>query len=49
MEVPLPADGEYRIEAVYSDAEAEVFVAKDRLACYIPEDMRAVAVLARRI
>lgn len=49
LEVPLPADGEYRIGAVYSDAEANVSVAKDRLICYIPEDMRAVAVLARRI
>lgn len=49
LEVPLPADGEYRIEAVYSDAEANVSVAKGRLTCYIPEDMRAVAVLARRI
>ena len=49
LTVPLPEEGEYRIEAVYSDAEASIFVTKDRLTCYIPEDMRAVAVLARRI
>lgn len=48
LEIPLPADGEYRIEAVYSDAEANVSVAKNRLTCYIPEDMRAVAVLLRK-
>lgn len=48
LEVPLPADREYRIEAVYSDAEADVFVKNGRLICYIPEDMRAVAVLARK-
>ena len=49
LEVPLPADREYQIETVYSDGEADIFVKKDRLICYIPEDMRAVAVLARRI
>lgn len=47
LEVPLPSDREYRIEAVYSDAEADVSVAEGRLTCCIPEDMRAVAVLAR--
>lgn len=49
LEVPLPTDGEYRIETVYSDADADISVKKGRLICYIPEDMRAVAVLARRI
>lgn len=46
LEVPLPEDGTYRIEEVYSDAEADVIVADGRLVCRIPEDMRAVAVLA---
>jgi alpha-galactosidase len=46
LEVPLPEDGTYRVEEVYSDAEADVIVADGRLVCRIPEDMRAVAVLA---
>ncbi len=49
LEVPLPADGTYRIEEVYSDAEADVTVEDGRLVCRIPEDMRAVAVLAVKI
>lgn len=49
LEVPLPADGTYRIEEVYSDAEADVTVEDGRLVCRIPEDMRAVAVLAEKI
>ena len=49
LEVPLPADGTYRIEEVYSDAEADVIVADGRMVCRIPEDMRAVAVLAVKI
>lgn len=49
LEVSLLEDGEYRIEAVYSDAEADVCVTEGKLVCRIPEDMRAVAVLARRI
>lgn len=49
LEVPLPADREYRIEAVYSDAEPDISVSKGKLTCYIPEDMRAVAVFARKI
>lgn len=49
LEVPLPTDGKYRIETVYSDAEADVSVEKGRLICHIPEDMRAVAVLMRKI
>lgn len=49
LEVPLPTDGVYQIETVYSDAEADVLVEKGRLVCRIPEDMRAVAVLARKI
>lgn len=49
MEVPLPSDGTYRIETVYSDADADVRVTEGRLVCHIPEDMRAVAVLVKRI
>lgn len=49
LEVPLPADGTYRIEEVYSDAEADVIVEDGRLVCRIPEDLRAVAVLAGKI
>ena len=49
LEVPLPADGTYRIEEVYSDADADVCVTEGKLVCRIPEDMRAVAVLARKV
>lgn len=49
MEVPLPSDGTYQIETIYSDADADIRVTEGRLVCHIPEDMRAVAVLARRI
>ncbi len=49
LEAPLPADGTYRIEEVYSDADADVFVADGKLTCRIPEDMRAVAVLMRKV
>lgn len=49
LAVPLPEDGEYRIEAVYSDAEADISVKDGSLICYIPEDMRAVAVLLRKV
>ena len=49
LEAPLPADGKYQIEEVYSDAEADVEIANGKLACRIPEDMRAVAVLARKV
>lgn len=49
LEVPLPTDGDYRIETVYSDADAELVVTGGRLTCYIPEDMRAVAVLMKKI
>lgn len=45
LEVPLPADGTYRIEDIYSDAEADISIAGGKLMCRIPEDMRAVAVL----
>lgn len=48
LEVPLPADGDYQVEMIYSDAEAEVSVGKEYLTCRIPEDMRAVAVLLRK-
>lgn len=48
LEVPLPGEGRYRIENVYSDADADVVVAEDRLVCHISEDMRAVAVLLRK-
>ncbi len=47
LEVPLPADSVYQIEEIYSDTEADVHVADGKLVCHIPEDMRAVAVLAR--
>lgn len=49
LEVSLPADREYQIEMVYSDADADISVAKGRITCYIPEDMRAVAVLLKEI
>ena len=48
LEVPLPADGTYRIEDIYSDAEADVGITGGKLLCRIPEDMRAVAVLAKK-
>lgn len=48
LTVPLPNGGDYRIEAVYSDAEAELSVEGGRLTCLIPEDMRAVGVLLRK-
>ena len=45
LAVPLPAaGGAYRIEEVYSDAEADVCIEGTELVCHIPEDMRAVAV-----
>ena len=49
LEVSLPADREYQFEMVYSDADADISVAKGRITCYIPEDMRAVAVLLKEI
>ena len=49
LEVPVPGDGTYRIEEVYSDAEADVRIADGKLVCRIPEDMRAVAVLAKKM
>lgn len=49
LEVPLPTDGTYRIEDIYSDAEADISITDGKLICRIPEDMRAVAVLARKI
>lgn len=49
LEVSLPTDREYQIEMVYSDADADISVAKGRITCYIPEDMRAVAVLLKEI
>ncbi len=48
LEAPLPTDGTYRIEEVYSDAEADVRADDGKLVCRIPEDMRAVAVLAKK-
>lgn len=48
LEVPLPADGTYRIEDIYSDAEADVSITGGKLLCRIPEDMRTVAVLAKK-
>lgn len=48
LEVCLPADGAYRIEDIYSDAEADIRIVDGKLVCRIPEDMRAVAVLARK-
>lgn len=48
LEVPLPKDGDYQIEVIYSDAEAEVSARKGCLTCRIPEDMRAVAILLRK-
>lgn len=49
LEVPLPADGTYRIEDIYSDAEADISMKDGKLMCRIPEDMRAVAVLLQCI
>lgn len=49
LEVALPADKEYQIEEIYSDTPADVSVADGKLVCHIPEDMRAVAILAREI
>lgn len=49
LEASLPADGIYQIEEVYSDAEADVRIADGKIVCRIPEDMRAVAVLARKV
>ena len=49
LEAPLPTDGKYQIEEVYSDAEADVRIADGKIVCRIPEDMRAVAVLARKV
>lgn len=48
LKVPLPNDGDYQIETVYSDAAAEISVEKGQLSCQIPEDMRAVAVLLKK-
>lgn len=48
MEVPLPVDGAYQTEMVYSDMEADVSVKEGKLVCKIQEDMRAVAVLLRK-
>ncbi len=48
LEAPLPADGAYQIEEVYSDAEADIHAADGKLVCHIPEDMRAVAVLMKK-
>lgn len=48
LKVPLPNDGDYQIETVYSDADAEISVEKGQLSCRIPEDMRAVAVLLKK-
>ncbi|MCM1122049.1 MAG: alpha-galactosidase [Eubacterium sp.] len=53
MEAPLPVDkavnGDWRIELVYSDAEADVSVKDGKLSCKIPEDMRAVAALLKQV
>lgn len=48
LEASLPVDGIYQIEEVYSDVEADVKIADGKIVCRIPEDMRAVAVLARK-
>ena len=48
IEIPLPADGDYQIEMVYSDREADVSMKDGKLVCKIQEDMRAVAVLMRK-
>lgn len=48
MEIPLPEDGAYQMEMVYSDREADVSVKDGKLVCKIQEDMRAVAVLMRK-
>lgn len=45
MEIPMPIGCDFRIEEVYSDAEADVKLESGCLICTIPEDMRAVAVL----
>ncbi len=49
LEVQLPADRMYQIEEIYSDTAADVRVTDGKLVCHIPEDMRAVAVLAKEI
>lgn len=49
LEAALPADGTYRIEDIYSDAEADICIEGGKLLCRIPEDMRAVAVLLQSI
>lgn len=49
LEVPLPSDRVYQIEEIYSDMEADIHVTDGKLVFHIPEDMRAVAVLAREI
>lgn len=49
LEAALPADGTYRIEDIYSDAEADICIEGGKLLCRIPEDMRAVAVLLQCI
>ena len=49
LEASLPADGVYQIEEIYSDAEADVKITDGKMVCRIPEDMRAVAVLARKV
>lgn len=49
LEVPLPSDRVYQIEEIYSDTEADIHVTDGKLVFHIPEDMRAVAVLAREI
>lgn len=38
-----------KIEEVYSDTEADVRIADGKMVCRIPEDMRAVAVLAKKV
>lgn len=45
IEIPLPEDKSYRIDEIYSDADADVVLEGSRLVCTISEDMRAVAVL----
>lgn len=45
MEIPMPIGCDFRIEKIYSDAEAGVKLEGERLICTIPEDMRAVAVM----
>lgn len=47
-ELAIPLDGSYRIEDVYSDKEAAVFIRDGRLICEIPEDMRAAAIYLKK-